>query len=223
MIRLAIIDDNRMLRLGLTTALESGHGIELAGVFDLTDKFMPEIEKLKPDLVLMGIKWPAMYRIGVCRDIRRVSPATQVLMLASDVRDEEILASIMAGASGYIAMNARRSELIQAIHIVTGGGSYFERSTVERVISRLQEMNIVADVDRGGSDGLTEREVLILNMIADGFRNDEISERLVISYSTVRNNITDLRTKLDLHSRAQLAAYAARREILYELHLKSNS
>ena len=223
MIRLAIIDDNRMLRLGLTTALESGHGIELAGVFDLTDKFMPEIEKLKPDLVLMGIKWPAMYRIGVCRDIRRVSPATQVLMLASDVRDEEILASIMAGASGYIAMNARRSELIQAIHIVTGGGSYFERSTVERVISRLQEMNIVTDVDRGGSDGLTEREVLILNMIADGFRNDEISERLVISYSTVRNNITDLRTKLDLHSRAQLAAYAARREILYELHLKSNS
>ena len=223
MIRLAIIDDNRMLRLGLTTALESGQGIELAGVFDLTDKFMPEIEKLKPDLVLMGMKWPAMYRIGVCRDIRHVSPATQVLMLAPDVRDEDILASIMAGASGYIAMNARRSELIQAIHIVAGGGSYFERSTVERVISRLQEMNIVADVDRGGSDGLTEREVLILNMIANGFRNDEISERLVISYSTVRNNITDLRTKLDLHSRAQLAAYAARREILYELHLKSNS
>ena len=223
MIRLAIIDDNKMLRLGLTTALESGQGIELAGVFDLADEFMPEIEKLKPDLVLMGMKWPAMYRIGVCRDIRRVSPATQVLMLASDVRDEEILASIMAGASGYIAMNARRSELIQAIHIVAGGGSYFERSTVERVISRLQEMTILADVDRGGSDGLTEREVLILNMIANGFRNNEISERLVISYSTVRNNITELRTKLDLHSRAQLAAYAARREILYELHLKSNS
>ena len=223
MIKLAIIDDNRMLRLGLTTALESGRGIELAGVFDLTDEFMPEIEKLKPDLVLMGMKWPAMYRMGVCRDIRRVSPATQVLMLASDVRDEEILASIMAGASGYIAMNTRRSELIQVIHIVAGGGSYFERSAVERVIGRLQDMNIVADVDSGGSDGLTEREVLILNMIANGLRNDEISERLGISYSTVRNNITDLRTKLHLHSRPQLAAYAARREILYELHLKSNS
>ena len=223
MVRLAIIDDNGMLRLGLTTAIESGQGIELAGVFDLADEFMPEIEKLKPDLVLMGMKWPAMYRIGVCRDIRRVSPATQVLMLASDVRDEDILASIMAGASGYIAMNARRSELIQAIHIVAGGGSYFERSTVERVIGRLQEMNIVADVDRGGSDGLTEREVLILNMIANGLCNGEISERLGISYSTVRNNITVLRTKLDLHSRPQLAAYAARREILYELHLKSNS
>ena len=194
----------------------------MVGVFrpDLADEFMPEVEKLKPDLVLMGMKWPAMSRIGVCRNIRRESPATQVLMLASEVRDEEVLASIMAGASGYIAMNARRSELIRAVHIITGGGSYFESSAVDRVISRFQDMISVADVE--GSDGLTEREVLILNMIAEGFSNEEIGESLGISHRTVRNNITELRTKLDLHSRPQLAAYAVRREILYELRLKSS-
>ena len=221
MIRLAIVDDNRMLRQGLSTALESGCGIDLVGVFDLADEFMPEMEELKPDLVLMGMKWPAMSRIGVCRNIRRDSPATQVLMLASDVRDEEVLASIMAGASGYIAMNSRRSELIRAIHIVAGGGSYFESGTVDRVIGRLQDMNSLADVD--GPDALTEREVLILNMIAEGFSNETISTSLGISTRTVRNNITELRGKLDLHSRTQLAAYAARREVLHELHLKSNS
>ena len=222
MIRLAIIDDNRMLRLGLSTALESGCGIDLVGVFDLAGEFMPEIDELKPDLVLMGMKWPAMSRIGVCRSIRRESPATQVLMLAAEVRDEEVLASIMAGASGYIAMNSRRSELIRAVHIIAGGGSYFESSVVDRVIGRLQEMNSVARVDVGGSEGLTEREVLILNMIAEGFSNEEIGESLGISHRTVRNNITELRTKLDLHSRPQLAAYAVRREILHELRLKSS-
>ena len=222
MIRLAIVDENRMLRLGLTAALESGCGIDLVGVFDLADEFMAEVKELKPDLVLIGMKWPAMSRVSVCRNIRRESPATQVLMLASEVRDEEVLASIMAGASGYIAMNARRSELIRAVHIITGGGSYFESSVVDRVIGRLQDVNSVAHVDVEGSDGLTEREVLILNMIAEGFSNEEIGESLGISHKTVRNNITELRTKLDLHSRTKLAAYAVRREILYELRLKSS-
>ena len=118
-------------------------------------------------------------------------------------------------------MNSRRSELIRAIHIVAGGGSYFESGTVDRVIGRLQDMNSLADVD--GPDALTEREVLILNMIAEGFSNETISTSLGISTRTARNNITELRGKLDLHSRPQLAAYAARREVLHELHLKSNS
>ena len=222
MIRLAIVDDNRMLRLGLGAALASGCGIDLVGDFDLKNEFMPEIERLKPDLVLMGMKWPAMDRIGVCRNIRSENPATQVLMLASEVRDEEVLASIMAGASGYIAMNSHRPELIRAIHVIAGGGYYFESSAVDRVIGRLQDLNIVADLDGSGSDGLTEREVLILNMIAEGFGNTEISTNLGVSAKTVRNNITELRSKLDLRSRSQLAAYAVRREILHEFHLKSN-
>lgn len=219
MISLAILDDSHMLRLGLARALESGCGIELVGIFDLTDEFMPEISKLGPDLVLMGMKWPAMARIDVCRDIRRESPATQILFLATEVRDEEVLASVMAGASGYIAMNIRRSELIRAVHIIAGGGSYFESSTVDRVIARLQNMDSMAGMDE--PDDLTEREVLILNMVATGFGNEQIGESLGISYKTVRNNITQIRAKLDLHSRAELAAYAARREILYELRVRS--
>ena len=225
MIRLAIVDDSRMLRLrlGLGTALAAGCGVELVGDFDLAEEFMPEIETLGPDLVLMGMKWPAMGRIGVCRNIRRENPATRVLMLASEVRDEEVLASIMAGASGYIAMNSPRAELIRAIHIVAGGGYHFESSAVDRVIGRLQDMSIAAGPAGGGPDGLTEREVLILNMIADGFGNTEISAGLGVSAKTVRNNITELRSKLSLRSRTQMAAYSVRREILHEFHLKFNS
>ena len=221
MITLAIVDDSMMLRMGLKTALESGCGIELVGVFDLADEFMPEIVELRPDLVLMSMKWPAMGRIAVCRNVRRESPATRVLMLASEVRDEEVLASIMAGASGYIAMNARRPELIRAIHVAAGGGSYFESSMVDRVVGRLHDMNSLRTMHQ--PDDLTEREVLVLNMIAEGLGNEKIGEYLSISDRTVRNNITELRTKLDLHSRAQLAAYAARREILHQLSSMSNS
>ena len=216
---LAILDDNQMLRLGLASALESGCGIELVGVFDLTDESISEIENLRPDLVLMGMQWPVMNRIGICRRIRHSCPATRLLMLATEVRDEEVLASVMAGASGYIAMNVPRSELVRAVHAVAGGGFHFESSTIDRVIGRLHEMNSLQDTER--PDELTERELLILNMIAEGYGNEQIGQSLAISEKTVRNNITQLRTKLRLHSRAQLGAYAARREILHELRLRS--
>ena len=96
-------------------------------------------------------------------------------MLASEVRDEEVLASVMAGASGYIAMNVPRSVLVRAIHTVAGGGFHFESSTIDRVIGRLHEMNTLRDMDR--PDDLTGREVLILNMIAEGYGNEQIGER----------------------------------------------
>ena len=219
MISLALIDENWMLKLSLSQAFESGCGIEVVGVFDLAGESVSEIKDLNPDLVLIGMKWPPMDRIDICRKLRQECPKTRVLMLASEVRDEEVLASIMAGASGYIAMNARRSELIRAIHIVAGGSSYFESSAVDRVIGRLQEMRIVADVH--APDDLTEREVLILNMIAEGWTNEEIGKAFGVAVKTTRNNITEIRRKLGLGSRAQLAAYAARREILHELHLRS--
>ena len=219
MINLAIVDDNEMLRQALHGALDSGCGIEIVGVLDLAAESISHVETLETDLVLMGVNWPAMSRVDICRRLIQKSPSTRVLMLASEVRDEEVLASIMAGASGYIAMNVPRAELIRAIHIVAGGGFYFESGTVDRVIARLQDMKSVADWSV--LDELTEREVLILNMIAQGFGNDQIGESLGISDKTVRNNITRIRMKLDLHSRAELAAYAARREIIHELHLRS--
>ena len=219
MINLAILDENWMLTLSLRQALESGCGIEVVGVFDLAAESVPEIEDLKPDMVLMGMKWPAMDRIRICRKLRQECPETQVLMLASEVRDEEVLASIMAGASGYIAMNTLRSELIRVIHVVAGGGSYFESSAVDRVIGRLQDMRSIADIHF--PDDLSEREVLIVNLIAEGCTNEEIGEALGVAVRTARNNITEIRRKLSLDSRPELAAYAVRREILHELHLQS--
>ena len=208
-----------MLKNSLSQAFESRCGVEVVGAFDLAGEAISEIKSLNPDLVLMGMKWPPMDRIGICRRLRQECPATRVLMLASEVRDEEVLASVMAGASGYIAMNARRSELIRAIHIVAGGGSYFESSAVDRVIGRLQEMTSLADVQ--APDDLTEREVMIINMIAEGWTNEEIGEAFGLAVKTARNRITEIRSKLGLDSRTQLAAYAARREILRELHLQS--
>ena len=220
MIRLMIVDDNRMLRLGLEAALESGGGIELVGSFDLGEQTVIEMEGLKPDVVLMVMKWSVVSLIETSRKIRYLSPETKVLMLAAEARDEDVLASIMAGASGYVSMNARRSELIRVVHVVAGGGYFFERGVVDRVIGRLQDMNGVADVDE--VDALTERDVLILNMIAGGRGNEEIGASLGVATPTVRNIITRLRAKLSLHSRTQLAAYAVRREILHEFHSVSN-
>ena len=220
MIRLAIIDDNRMLRAGLESTFETGCGIDLVGSFDLSDESVEEMERLKPDVALMIMKWSAISLIETSRKIRYASPDTRVLMLAPEAREEDVLASIMAGASGYVSMNVRRSELIRVVHIVAGGGYFFERGMVDRVMGRLQEMNSVAGVDE--EDSLTDREVLIINMVAAGHGNERIGENLGVATATVRNIITRLRGKLGLNSRTQLAAYAVRREILHEFHLKTD-
>ena len=153
------------------------------------------------------MRWPETEGLAACREIRGTVPSTKVVMLSSVEREEEVLASIVAGASGYVCTNASRAELVRTIRVAASGGSYFDRAVSSRVIGRLQELNGAASpVD----DGLTEREESILALIAEGFDNGEIGERLSLARTTVRNNITRIRLKLDLDSRPKLVAYAVR-------------
>ena len=204
-ISLAIVDESKFLRLGLQVAIETSGDIEVIGDFVPGEETVAEIERLRPDVILLSMRWPATEGLAACREIRVAVPSTKVVMLSSTEHEEEILASIVAGASGYICTNASRDELVRTIRVAASGGSHFDGSATARVIGRLQELS--GDASPVG-EGLTDREASILALLAEGLGNGEIGERLSLATATVRNNITRIRSKLGIDSRSKLIAYA---------------
>ena len=205
MISLAIVDESEFLRLGLRAAIETSGDIEVIGDYPPGGETLSEVERLRPDVVLLSMKWPSTEGLNTCREIRAAVPSTKVVMFSSREREEETLASIVAGASGFVCTNSSRAELIRTIRVAANGGSYFDRGVTERVFGRLRELS---GESAPNEDGLTDREASILGLMTEGFGNGEIGERMNLATPTVRNNITKIRSKLGLDSRSKLIAYA---------------
>ena len=189
----------------------------MIGEYSLTSGSVLEIETVKPDVALVSMRWPSTDGLNICRDIRNRVPETRVVMLSSTSHEEEMLASVIMGAAGHISMNAPGTELTRVIQIVANGSTFFDQGVTDRVISRLREMS--GQVEPSALEMLTERDVAILTMISDGCGNEEIGQRLEVATTTVRNRITRIRSKLGLRSRSALAAYAVRRELLYDWNI----
>ena len=212
MIRLFIVHENEFLRLGLRTAIEKEEGIEVVEDSSPTDRTVALVANLKPDVVLMGINPSSLNTVTACREIRVETPSTRVVMLSSLEMEEELLISILAGASGYVTTNTRVSELVQSIRIAVHGGSYFDWGAAERIVRSVKD-RLSAGEYMSGDGTLSERESIILSMVGEGCSNEEIGQRLKIATTTARNQITRIRSKLGLDSRVKLAAYAVRRGI----------
>ena len=206
LIRLVIVEPGHILRMGLMAALESDGSIEVVGEFETIDGITAAVGPLVPDVVLLSTGWPAADALRVCRKLRSAMPATKVLLLSSTEQLQEIVAAISAGASGYVPPGVTRSELLRAVEVAANGGSYFDREATERSLARLSQLA------EGGPESdparLSERERRILAMIARGLTNEQIGQHLNLAASTVRNNITKIRSKLNLYSRTKLVAYA---------------
>ena len=208
LIRIVIVEEVQFLRLGLVRAVEFGDEIEVLGDFGLVSDALAEVERLKPDVVLMSISMPDVGGIDACRAIPEKSPATKVVLLAAEERDQDALASIMSGSSGYFLKTTGPPELVQMIRLVAGGGSYFDAGLTERVLARVNEL-----VDREpppGLDALTDRETEVLTKVAEGMSNNEIGATLNVSANTVRNHISNIFKKLNMSRRAELISFVTR-------------
>ena len=213
MISLLIIDANSHLRIGIQAAVEAEGGVEVIGDAAPDEQVVKMVERLHPDVVLMSLKWPDGYAVAACKEIRERAPSTKVVVLSYKDWEGEMLISVLVGASGYVSNNAQGPELVQAIRTAVNGGGYFDFEVVQRLICRLQKA-------AGDSPTVTipnvlsGREIVVLRMVGEGYRNKEISRQLNIATSTVRNNITRIRYKLGLDSRAKLMAYAFRHGLM---------
>ncbi len=200
-----IVDDHEVVRVGLNTLLAKRTDLNVVGAVGSAAEAVSVAEEQRPDVVVMDVRMPGENGIAACREIRSILPDTKVLMLTSYADEDAVLASILAGASGYLLKDTTGQDLAEAILRVAGGASLLDPAVTGLVLSRLK-------AERGPSaEALSERERGILGLIAQGRTNREIGQALYLAEGTVRNLVSGILAKLAVGSRAEAAARFARR------------
>lgn len=213
-IRILIVDDHEVVRMGLRGLLERNPGFTVVGEAGSADEAIQKADETPVDVVVMDVRMPDGSGIEACRVIRQNHPDTKVIMLTSYADDEAVFASVMAGASGYVLKQIGSQELVDAIRTVAMGGSLLDPTVTGQLLNRMRSLS-----HRGGdaAEELTEHERNILALIAEGKTNKEIAATLYLSEKTVRNYVSSLLSKLGLSNRTEAAAYAVRKQLLGEI------
>jgi NarL family two-component system response regulator LiaR len=212
-IRVLIADDHAIVRKGLCALLATEPGIEVIGEAQDGHEVIAEAQKLRPDAILMDLVMPRMDGLEATRQITAHQPEVGVLVLTSFASDDKVFPAIQAGARGYLLKDSGPEELVHAIQHVYRGESSLHPTIARRL---LQELAYPLE-PASGTNPLTEREIQVLRLVAQGWSNQEIAERLAISEATVRTYVSNILSKLKLCRRTQAALYALR-EGLASLH-----
>lgn len=207
-VRVALVDDHRVVRRGLRTYLESFAGLEVVGEASSGEEAVAAVEGWLPDVVVMDLLMPGgMDGIEAIRRVRALSPHTQVVALTSATDDARVVAALRAGAIGYVRKDADPEVLLAAIRAAARGQSLLDPAVAGVVLQEL------ARPSPAGSD-LTERERDVLRQLALGRTNREIAEELCVSAETVKTHVGNILTKLHLAHRTQAAIYALKRGVV---------
>jgi two-component system, NarL family, response regulator NreC len=212
-IHILLADDHTILRAGLKMMLNAQPDMEVVGEAQDGRQAMQEAQRLHPDIILMDITMPDMNGIEATKQIKKQLPDVKVLILTMHENDEYLYQALRAGASGYMLKEAADTDLISALHVVQNGHFYLSPAAQSVMVGDyLQRLR--AGEEKDSYSSLTEREREILKLVAEGYTNNQIAERLVISPKTVDTHRTHIMDKLNLHSRAELVKYAMRRGLL---------
>jgi DNA-binding NarL/FixJ family response regulator len=208
-VRILIVDDHEVVRDGLRAVLRRRPQLVAAGEADSVASAIEEVRKVEPDVVIMDVRLPDGSGVEACREIRAERPETKVLMLTSYADDEAVLASILAGASGYLLKQTRGDALVDAIVRIAAGESLLDPSVTSRVLEQVRKGGQPQDDELAL---LSEQERKILDLIAEGKTNKEIAQEVFLSDKTVKNYVSSILSKLNLHRRSEAAAFIARRQ-----------
>jgi DNA-binding NarL/FixJ family response regulator len=207
-IRVAVADDQALVRLGLRVLLESEDDLELAGEAADGRQALALVRDARPDVVLMDVRMPVMDGLEALRAIA-ADPAlagTRVVVLTTFELDEYVFEALRAGASGFLIKDSEPADILRAIRVAAGGEALLSPAVTRRVIAEFAGRPAPA---RGPDlDPLTEREREVVALVAEGLSNDEIAERLAVSPATVRTHVGRAMSKLDARDRAQLVVMA---------------
>jgi NarL family two-component system response regulator LiaR len=203
-IRVMIVDDHAIVRKGIRALLATEKDFQVVGEVGDGVEAVAQAQVLKPDVILMDLVMPKMDGIEATRQITAKQPATRVLVLTSFAADDKVFPAIKAGALGYLLKDSGPDDLVQAIRCVHRGEPSLEPSIARKVLTEMSG----APKKPLSVDPLTDRELEILRLIAQGRNNKEIAEHLVIAEMTVRTHVSNILSKLHLASRTQAALYA---------------
>ncbi len=206
-IRVLLVDDHELVRVGLRTVIEMEPDIRVVGEASDGDAAVREALASQPDVVVMDVRMGPTDGIDACRQLRSQMPAVGVLMLTSFGTKEAVLSALLAGASGFLVKNTGRADLLRAIRAVAAGESLLDPAVTKTVTDRL--LQLAAEVGDPRIAALSPREREVLQEVARGRTNHEIAVELGISDATARNHVSHILEKLGMSLRCEAAALAA--------------
>jgi DNA-binding NarL/FixJ family response regulator len=210
---IVIAEDHTILREGLKALLSSQPDLRVVGEAGDGLEAIRCVQKHLPDVILLDLSMPRMTGLDAIKEIRRVNAETKIIVLTVHSSEEYILATLQAGADGYVLKDAHGTELVTALRHVLDGRRYLSPGISGTIIAGLLQGKKASDV-RSSWDTLTQREREILKLIAEGHKNKEIADLLCISLKTVEKHRANLMEKLDLHNVASLTALAAEKGLI---------
>lgn len=213
-IRVLIVDDHAILREALRGLLESVPEIEVVGDATNGREALDLCDRLQPDVVLMDMVMPGLNGLEATRQLRRRHPKTKVLILTGYMEDEQIVAALRAGASGYVVKRSDKEELLLGIQAVHRGNTYFSSSISDGDAINQYLWQAKRPEPKTGYDLLTSREREVLQLIAEGYSNQRIAQELFISVKTVEAHKAHIMTKLHAQNRTDLIRYAIKKGLV---------
>ncbi|MBM7646651.1 NarL family two-component system response regulator LiaR [Scopulibacillus daqui] len=209
MIRVLLVDDHEMVRIGLSAYLESQKDIEIVGeASDGEEGIRLAIEK-KPDVILMDLVMEGIDGVAATREICKALTDPKIIILTSFIDDDKVYPVIEAGALSYLLKTSKASEIADAIRAAMKGESVLEAKVTGKVLSKMRHSE-----QPKPHESLTAREFEILKLIADGKSNQDIADELFIAIKTVKTHITNILSKLGVEDRTQAAIYAHRNKLV---------
>lgn len=208
-VRLLLVDDHEVLRIGLRTLFTEAGGFQVVGEADSLAVAVAEAARAKPDVILMDVRLPDGSGIEACRTIRTAHPAIRVLFLTSFADDDAVLATILAGAEGFLLKDVTGDRLVNAVKTVASGRSILDPAVTQRVLARVKTLSAAPRKD--APEALSPQEERVLALVAEGKTNKEIGAALSLSDKTVGHYLENIFQKLQVSRRAQAAVYYSQR------------
>ncbi len=205
-VRILLVDDHEVVRQGLRALIEAQGDLEVVGEAASAEDGIRRVGLDEPDVVVMDVRMPDGSGVEACREIRSRFPGVQVLMLTSFADEEALLSAILAGASGFLLKRVKGQEIVDSIRRAAAGESLLDPTMVDALYERLRH----GPKEDPLLSKLTDRELELVNLIAEGLTNREISERLFLAEKTVKNYVSNVLMKLGMSRRSEAAAYVAR-------------
>jgi DNA-binding NarL/FixJ family response regulator len=208
--RVLLVDDHDLFRTGLRNLLDEQHEVQVVGECDNGTDALRAVRELAPDVVVMDLNMPGISGVEATRQISMIAPLTRVLVLTISDQDNDVMDAIVAGACGYLLKDSSIVELMQGIRSAAIGESLVSPTIAAKVLQRLRasgESHREAELIQSE---LSDREIQVLKLIANGKDNSTIANELHISPKTVKNHISNILMKLQIENRIQAAVVAVR-------------